>query len=243
MSAFALKLIALISMLVDHIGGTFPQYFGTEFRVIGRIAFPIFVFLVAEGFRHTKSPVKFLTRLFVFAIISEPFYDMALRGATSFSEVNFLANTNIFYTLFLGGLAITIHKWANQQQIVVKILATVVPLLACMWIANRLTTDYGAIGVLLIFMLFWVKHKGVRLAVLAVLSLRQFEWIFRRVMDFGVDGILDIMWWMLIPATLVGVLLVAFYNGKRGRGLKWFFYVAYPAHLAILAAISILFVQ
>ena len=106
MTAFHLKIIALTTMLIDHLGAVFPGYFGFEFRVIGRVAFPIYVYLVAEGFRHTKSPVKFLARLGAFAIISEPFFDMAIRGAELPWGVDFLNNTNIFYTLFFGGAAI-----------------------------------------------------------------------------------------------------------------------------------------
>ena len=68
MTAFALKTIALIAMLTDHLTIVFPGTFPFWFRGIGRLAWPIFAFFLAEGFRHTKAPGKFLMRLFVFAI-------------------------------------------------------------------------------------------------------------------------------------------------------------------------------
>jgi len=246
MSAFVLKIIALISMLIDHTGAVFPEYFGLEFRVIGRVAFPIFVFLVAEGFRYTKSPAKFLARLFVFAIISEPFFDLAFGN-----EVNFFARTNIFYTLFLGGVAICIHKFADKacraegatigQK--VRIICTAVVMFPFPFIAaNALTTDYGAYGVVFIFAMYIIRNKALRIVAMVLLCLYQHQNRISIGLEHGFD-VFPLLEWMLIPATLVPVILVAFYNGKRGRSLKWVFYVAYPAHLALFYAISILFVH
>jgi len=143
MTAFTLKIIALITMIIDHVGAVFPQT-GYELRVIGRVAFPIYVYLVADGFRYTKSPAKFLTRLLIFAIISQPFFAMALHRE-NFSDISFIANTNIFYTLFLGGLAITAYNWVRKQSVAsqgVLICVAFLPLPALMWLAEvALTTD------------------------------------------------------------------------------------------------------
>ena len=88
MTAFTLKIIALLSMLVDHIGVTFPEATPFGFRAVGRLAFPIFVYLLAEGFRHTKAPEKFLMRLFIFAIISEIPYDIVMGNAINSSRLS-----------------------------------------------------------------------------------------------------------------------------------------------------------
>ena len=168
MSAFVLKIIALLSMLIDHMGVVFPEYFGIEFRVVGRIAFPIFVFLVAEGFRHTKSPVKFLARLFVFAIISEPFFDLAFDN-----DINFLTRTNIFYTLFLGGVAICICELADgiatnaggtETGRKIRYFFTSAVLISLLLVvAELLTTDYGAYGVIFIFIMYIINKKAAAL--------------------------------------------------------------------------------
>ena len=273
MTAFALKIIALATMIIDHTGAVFPQYFGLEFRVIGRIAFPIFVFLLAEGFRHTRSPHKFLLRLGIFAIISEPFFDLALRTNWQAVEyvnlwflvenINFFANTNIFYTLFLGGVAICGFKHvikrleaksslgANQEVYPEKgkvlnlikrnnldIALAVATIIASLFLAEILTTDYASYGVMFILAMYVITNKNIRLAVMAVLCVWQHIWILEFVM-LGHAEVLDILHIMMIPATLVPVLLVAFYNGKRGPGFKMFFYAAYPAHLAILFIIAV----
>jgi len=90
MTAFALKTIALIAMLTDHLTIVFPGTFPFWFRGIGRLAWPIFAFFLAEGFRHTKAPGKFLMRLFVFALVSEIPYDIAMSNS-----IDFFADTNI----------------------------------------------------------------------------------------------------------------------------------------------------
>jgi len=234
MNAFALKIIALVTMIIDHIGVVFPETFGFEFRVIGRVAFPIYVFLIAEGFRHTKSPGKFLARLFAFAMLSEPVFDWALLGASFPWGVNFLAETNIFYTLFLGGAAIVVYEKIREKfDSVVAIL----PMFVLAGLAEVvLTSDYGAYGVVFIFIMYVIKRKNFSLAVMAVLCVWQHEWMLREAFSYGFDTIAPIVW-LMIPATLVPVLLVAFYNGKRGPGLKWFFYASYPVHLAVLAVV------
>ena len=245
LTAFKLKLIALASMFIDHIGAVFPEYFGLEFRVIGRLAFPIFVYLLAEGFRHTSNPHRFLVRLGVFAIISEPFFDLALRANLQAAEyinmrflwdnIDFFANTNIFYTLFLGGVSICAIEHLKQSEkppYSFKSLIALVCVGAPFFVAEALTTDYAAYGVAFILLMYVITDKKLRLAVMAVMCVWQHGDILQFIVE-GHAGLLG-LYNLMIPATLVTVLLAAFYNGKRGPGFKMMFYVAYPAHLAVL---------
>jgi len=230
MTAFTLKLIALLSMLIDHIGVAFELPIG--FRIVGRLAFPIFVFLIAEGFHHTRSPEKFLLRLFIFAIISEPFYDWAIsRPGTPPWHVDFLAYTNIFYTLFLGGMAIFAYKKLHPEF---GTMLAAIPALIAAVLALMLTSDYGAYGVFFIVAMYLVNKKW-RLPVLAVFCLLQFASWYRVLLHYFFTYN-QVLWghWLMIFATLITVPLIAHYNGQRGRSLKWLFYAAYPAHLAIL---------
>jgi len=253
MSAFALKIIALVAMIIDHIGAVFPEYAPFEFRLIGRLTFPIFVYLIAEGFRHTRSPKKFLVRLLAFAIISEPFYDWAISRTHNIQQglspwhVDFISRTNIFYTLFFGGLAIfafhqvydasfqgiteeSSQKERREAYISTGAIAALLTL-GFMWIANALGTDYGGYGVLFILLMYVVKPKGPRLIVLIGMCVLQHRWMFPYIWE---GSLLTRFYWFF-PATLLAVPLIALYNGKRGPSLKWLFYVAYPVHLAILA--------
>ena len=248
MNAFTLKMIALLAMFVDHVFDAFPQSTPLWFKVIGRLTFPIFVFLLAEGFRHTRSPQKFLLRLFAFAIITEPIYDWAFNRSRNVAmgyglwRVDFLNNTNIFYTLFLGGMAIFAYQLLIHyikplcKYRIVPILAALPFAALFMWVAEYLGAPYGWHGVLFIFVMYVVSSpKWLQLAVLAVMSVLQFHvfWPFIR------DGIrIDTWFYVMIPAVLVTVPLIAIYNKKRGPSLKWMFYIAYPAHIAVLAAVA-----
>lgn len=247
MTAFTLKIIALTTMIIDHIGVAFPEFFGFEsggtniFRVIGRVAFPVFVYLVAEGFRHTKSPAKFLVRLGVFAIISEPVFDLFFGNG-----ISFLQNTNIFYTLLLGGAAIAAYKrikdFLESEAVAeaINMLAPVMallPVIGFMLLAEMLTSDYGAYGVLFIVSMYVINHVKFRLAAMALFCIWQHIFIVKAIL-LGFFVHIPTLQLLMIPATLIPVALIAFYNGKRGKNLKWFFYFAYPVHLAALFALD-----
>ena len=229
MTAFVLKVIALASMILDHLAVVFPDYFPFWLRGIGRLAWPIFAFLLAEGFKHTKSPEKFLLRLLAFALISEVPYDLAMGN-----DISFIADTNIFYTLFLGGMAICqcekMKKWRG-----VSTMATLGALLPAALLAEILTAEYGGMGVLLIFAAYAIKPKGLRIAVMSVFALSQF---IPLVPAHFLSIEIRLEYWLMVPFTLAAMLLIANYNGKRGTPVKWLFYLAYPAHLVVLAAIA-----
>jgi hypothetical protein len=235
MTSFHLKLIAVISMLLDHMQIAFPAVFPIEFRLVGRLAFPLFAFLIAEGFRRTRSPEKFLLRLFLFALISEPFFDYFLSPAPNFWSVGFLNNTNIFYTLFLGGAAVTTYRYVMNRHNVA--LLAVLPAVGFAALAVWLTVDYSWMGVAFIFALYITKKTPARLFVMAAMCL--FLWSPLLAYHFmgqpvRVAGNPQLM----IAATLLSVPLAACFNGKRGPAVKWFFYIFYPAHMAVLGGIS-----
>ena len=104
MTGFHLKLIALTTMFIDHIGAVFfPQV--TLLRVIGRISFPLYAFLIAEGCRYTRNRWRYALGLGAFALISELPYDLALHPEFLENGLwgqNFLFQTNIFYTMFFA---------------------------------------------------------------------------------------------------------------------------------------------
>ncbi len=121
MSAFALKIIASICMLIDHIGAVFPvPLTPAVFRLIGRIAFPIYAYLIAEGCKHTKNKNKYLLRLGIFAIISEIPFDLAFMQYQTHDfqrlNINFFYQTNVFYSLFLGAACICVYESLKTKR-------------------------------------------------------------------------------------------------------------------------------
>lgn len=119
----SLKIVALICMVIDHTGATlFPQC--NILRSIGRISFPLYAFLLSQGCKHTHSMERYLLGLGIFALISEIPYDLAFGN-----PINFMDQTNIFYTLFLSAACIYIYDSIKKQKTLVQLLAFAVCLL------------------------------------------------------------------------------------------------------------------
>jgi len=215
-------------MFIDHIGVTFLDTVPFWFRAVGRLAFPIFVYLLAEGFRHTRSKEKLLMRLLVFAAISEIPYDLVMGNT-----INFAANTNIFYTLFLGGVTIWLYERLRTRY-GWQTFAVLTVILPAMMVAEIIIVDFGGLGVLFIFAMYAIKTKVVRLIAFGVLAISQF---IPLVVAHSLGILISTEYLLMIVFALATVPLIALYNGERGRQMKWLFYVAYPAHLVVLAVV------
>ncbi|MCD8365228.1 MAG: conjugal transfer protein TraX [Clostridiales bacterium] len=225
-NGFVLKMIAILTMLIDHIGAVLFPY-QMVFRYIGRIAFPIFVFLIVEGFFHTRDIHKYELRLLLFAAVSEIPFDLAFND----SILEF-SSQNVFFTLFLGLLMLDLMKRAGN-----KIFREILILLVFVLAANLLLTDYSGGGVLLIWWFYYFRNRPL----IKFIGLGAISWIF-----FGL-----IECW-----SLLAVVPLLFYNGERGfhreNGLysggangagavllKYLFYIFYPVHLLILHFIDV----
>ncbi|MDR1320828.1 MAG: conjugal transfer protein TraX [Gracilibacteraceae bacterium] len=130
MSAFWLKILACLIMLTDHTGAIFPTPYWLRF--IGRIAFPLFVYFVAEGCARTRNINRYLFRLGLFALISEIPFDIAFGPSFGGEGVDFLRFTNVFYTLFLGVLAVSVYNGVSafrRPPVALLPLLLLIPLL------------------------------------------------------------------------------------------------------------------
>lgn len=194
-------------MALDHTGAVlYPSQIWL--RCLGRIAFPIFCFLIVEGFFHTHDVRRYMGRLGVFALISEIPYDLAFRGV----PLEY-AHQNVFFTLLIGiGMVVLLER--NREWPVKAVI-----LLLAMWLAVLIRSDYNFRGVLLIFV-FYIFHESWWLAVTA-----------GGLWNFLYQGVIQ-------KYGVLSVLPLALYNGERGRKMKYFFYIFYPAHLLLLYGIS-----
>ena len=216
LSLFVLKIIGIAAMFMDHyhyvVGGSLIL------NIIGRIAFPIFAFTLSEGYVHTRNLKKYLLRLFIFA-----------AGMQIPSVIfGYKYPMNIFFTLFLGLLAIHIlnfkKKYIKNQILlwIIKIILTGLILIAVQW----LEMDYGAYGILLImnFNIFRTSkfHISMNFLILNILNL-----FFPNVFKLTETQFFSI----------VSLIFIFMYNGKKGRSMKYFFYLFYPVHFLILEGI------
>lgn len=214
-----LKLVAAASMLIDHIGAVLIEntslYQNESWtiaavicRLIGRVAFPLFCFLLVEGFLHTSDRKKYILRMGLFTLISEVPFDLALFGRIT------LYRQNVFFTLFIGLLFLTAvekvgTKTANPvYRASIQGLLTVLACGACFF----LLTDYSYMGILLIAAFYFFRNEPKKKCIVGgVLFLYELTSIFAFVMIYR-------------------------YSGKKGESKipKQAFYWFYPLHLLVL---------
>ena len=209
LNTFTLKVIAIVAMLIDHVGHIlFPEVM--LFRIVGRIAFPVFAYLLAEGFVYTRDVKKYLFRLGMFAILSEIPYDLAIMGTV----LEFL-HQNVFFTLFLGVLMLWLMTKTNNIILQYGIVAVAV--LVCQF----LNTDYNDIGILMIFIFYVFRQRKIeKLFIVGLIFL-------------GLTSGLQLYALLALP-------LIALHNGEQGPKMKIFFYLFYPAHLLILYLVHLI---
>lgn len=224
MSSFSLKLIAIISMLFDHAGyAIYGKLSWCNF--IGRLAFAIFAFQITEGYIHTTNLKKYFFRLGIFALISQiPFMLLYSMISASFC-------LNIFFTLFIGLLSITIFDKSTNK--ILGFLGTTLVI----YISKFLNVDYGFLGVLTIFMFYIFRNnKTFTSLAFTILTLLQYK-NFLTPTNFNTTILL------IICCTILALVPIFLYNGKKGKNIKQAFYWFYPVHLVLLYFINILFVN
>lgn len=233
MSGSTLKIIAMATMLIDHIGAAvllryildMPNhaFFSMDrynqlvmlyrvMRGIGRIAFPIYCFLLVEGFQRTRNLKRYILRLAIFAVITEVPFDLCFT-----SQVFSLGYQSVMLTLLVGVITMwgvsLLEKHVKSRPLLILGGAAVIALGA--GAAKLMNTDYDYKGIMCIMVLY---------------VLRRVKW-----MQIA-GGCLAFLWEIWAPIAFIPV---AFYNGKRGLRLKYVFYLFYPLHLLILYLICV----
>ncbi len=217
-SAAVLKWIAVVTMIIDHFAvAVYPQFVSYEYSVyyimrkIGRIAFPIYCFLLVEGFFHTKNVVKYFRNCFLFAILSEIPFNMAIFG-----KVLYPRGQNVYFTLCIGLATLMILNRLKERQAPQYMLLRIVIIVLAAGAGQILEVDYHWKGVLFIIMFYYMRNMQ--------------EWIRNLV------GICAFAYEVTAPLAFIPI---HFYNGARGRQMKYLFYAIYPIHLLIFGLIRL----
>ena len=213
MSSFVLKIIGMISMLIDHIGFVF--YDTLPLRIIGRLAFPIFAFQSVIGFEHTSNKKKHFLKLFLFGLISQiPFSLLYIITKQPMM-------INVMFTILLGLLSIyTFETFENKINGFIAVFLISI-------IGEALRVDYGLFGILTIFFFYYFKESKVKSCVAFSLL-----FILRFILYIIYVDTIDYLFILL--ATLAALIPICLYNNKEGRKSKYLFYVFYPLHMIIL---------
>lgn len=227
LSGSALKMIAIITMLIDHTAAVllsiYPPamtplfYMGGKgysvYRIcrdVGRVAFPIFCFLLTEGFIHTRNRVRYGRNLFLFALISE------IPWNFMFSDTWTYVKQNVFFTLFLGYLGLCAFEYFRKMP-----WMQLLSLLALLLAAVKLNADYGWKGYIFVLLIYLLRNEKAAQTVVGSCWL-SYEW-----------------------KACFAFLSINMYNGERGfirgKASKYLFYAFYPVHIAVLVIIRRLF--
>ena len=215
-SADLLKWIAIVTMFIDHVGAAVVEktnllyqpngevvYF--TLRYIGRLAFPIFCFLLIEGFYHTRNRGKYLRNLLLFALISEIPFEISFLGELVWGF------RNVYFTLAIGMIVMMCLEKVKESATEKQNLWALLIIASGAVLAELLHTDYGAVGVLLIYILYKLRDDRKKQCICGAIA-----------MSYEITA----------P---IAFLLMYKYNGvRRQKNLKYFFYAFYPLHLLFL---------
>ena len=296
LTATGIKMIAVVTMLIDHVAAAIILFLPgatvadsgmnllySLMRLVGRLAFPLFIYMLTEGLLHTRSRWRYLIRLIIFAIISEYPFDMALYGKFPVWD-----HQNVFFTLSIGLLMLMAFEYVKETDIL-RFIPDMVLKAGAFFLGGAGFTVLGRLylsGHLAYRVPVWMQYllsfiileslifgmivfagkkvgaRGTRIlcADIVILAAASLTGQFLEV-DYHYSGILAIAFMYFFRNDIVksfgagSAVLTVFsstaelmacadipvmylYNGKRGRGYKYFFYFFYPAHFAILALIS-----
>lgn len=251
----SLKVVAILTMVIDHLCKIVLQwllsnYWGVmvdngqmsweqfqqidnfirfDLQSVGTIAFPLFCFLLSEGFRYTKNKKRYIGLMFIFAIVSEIPFDIGFFSEYSLMEGTFpfyWGYQNVFFTLFLGLLTLVCLeklscKSDTRTDKIKSVILQVICVAALALVAELIRCDYGMQGILFIAAFYVCRNHRIYQVLLFLLAY------------MGATGNQPPL------CTLLACLLILLYNGKRGKlKLKYFFYVFYPAHILVLYLIQ-----
>ena len=225
MPGSVIKIIAALTMLIDHAGLIlFPgQYW---MRIVGRIAFPLFAYCIAEGYRYTRYRLRYFLQIFLLGVGCQIVYYIAERDW----YLGILLTFSLSIVLMeLARRCKAAFQSEDKKAAWLWGVAFFAAVLAVWGFTTVVTVDYGFVGMLLPVLAYLPEKVGLRKGLFIV-------------------GILALAVDQYQPAGYVGqffgLLAVPFlcaYNGKPGKHrMKWFFYIFYPAHLALLYGIAAL---
>lgn len=223
-----IKYIAMAAMLIDHIGMMFfpvdGLWFAPILRVIGRITAPVMCYFLVEGFVHTSSPKKYLLRLGIFALVSQPAYSYAHYGALNLTDWNMIA------TLFISFVMLICYLRINNNILKIFLMFVLIVLSSY--------CDWGLIAPLWVLIFFVYKeNKNSQVLGFVIVSI---VCIGSNIMYMCAH---NMHWYgeLWQAGLFLAIPLLYLYNGVAGKKSpvhKWSFYLFYPLHLAVLGLIA-----
>lgn len=230
-----LHILAMALMLCDHLWGTVVA--GNDWMTcIGRISFPIFAFMIVEGYFHTKSLKKYVSRLLVFAIISEIPFNLMISG----SFINPFQQ-NVLWTFLMAIGLIRLNEIVKEKRMWIRIAIAVLSLIFAVFPGMLAMADYGHGGILMVLVFYFFRGKtwwccAAQLLCMLYLNTEVLGGFGYDISILGFD--------FFFPRQMFAILALIpiwLYSGKQGYHSKWLkyvYYTFYPAHLLLLGLIG-----
>lgn len=238
LSAFTLKLIAAVAMLCDHVGVILLPHLPV-LRVIGRLAFPIFAYFIAEGCRYTRNKQKRFLMIFGLALLCEVAYVIASGEVTGTVLVTFSCSVLMIYALQAVKEAM-VQKNGGRVALTAALFVGSIGI-TCV-VGRFVPMDYGIPGALLPVFLSFLDYVPDKTPAF-------FQKVDRRIVRLAVFALgLVLVWRLRLRVSgqiqvysLLAVIPMALYNGRPGpRVFKYWFYVFFPAHLVVIWLVDML---
>ena len=261
LDAYKLKWVAIVGMVLSHMVITWweiiPMWLSFLLFTTGGLTFPIMAFFLVEGYKHTSNLKRYMLRLFILGLIAMPFHILALKIPLGYMY----PWLNILFSMILSLIVLVLYDRIKIRALFwLMYVVLIVPI-------SFLFFEWHFIGITMVLLFHIIRNENVRRTIppifagvcwffLASLSgmivdiniiadiIRQLSpALFSGTIstDQGLIANADFM--MVAPTFAIGCILAAFllknYNGEHGKGLKWLFYVIYPLHFAVLAAVAL----
>ena len=219
-SGNALKMFALLCMTIDHIGSHILNDY-TSFRIIGRLAFPIFAYMIAEGCKYTHNKLKYFLTIFIEGIILQIFIFLLSDSTHMNVLITFSLSIGLIYAFDYS------LRSENNYNLVIPIMGIIFVMVICGelpegFLSEYFHIDYGFFGVMLPVMVYIFDNRVLKLL------------MFTSGLVFLSISMAPIEWW-----SLISIIPLAFYSGERGKlEIKYLFHIYYPIHIVIILAIE-----
>lgn len=219
-SGNALKMFALLCMTIDHIGAHILNDY-TPFRIIGRLAFPIFAYMIAEGCKYTHNKLKYFLTIFIEGIILQIFIFLLSNSTHMNVLITFSLSIGLIYAFDYS------LRSENNYNLVIPLMGIVFVMVICGelpegFLSEYFHIDYGFFGVMLPVMVYIFDNRVLKLL------------MFTSGLVFLSISMAPIEWW-----SLISIIPLAFYSGERGKlKIKYLFHIYYPIHIVIILAIE-----
>ena len=238
LSSVGLHIFAMAFMLLDHMWGTVLSDYIWLTR-IGRLAFPIFAFMIVEGYTHTKNLKKYVLRLLIFAVITEIPFNLMVGN-----RVFFYPHQNVLWTFLIGIGLMHLNELARKTEKIWLSVLTMVSTCFLAYILGYITfVDYNAAGILTVLLFYFCRGRNWwcylgQLAGLYYINVEMLQGLYFEVELFGHS--FEIVQQGFAVLSLAFIWLYRGRQGKKSKAFQYFCYAFYPAHMMILWLIATL---